>query len=98
MEESKRYYRLGTFVLVSIVAMAAALFLFGGRTLFSGIHRWPELYLPLPTRIVRTHHHAELVSHGSIRPPATCLTSRNGELASMSAIMACPVRVPASGA
>src|SRR5262249_51204167 len=34
MEENKRYVRLGLFVVVSLVVMAAVLFLLGGRKLF----------------------------------------------------------------
>jgi phospholipid/cholesterol/gamma-HCH transport system substrate-binding protein len=34
MEDSKRYYRLGLFVVVTILIMAAVLFILGGRSLF----------------------------------------------------------------
>ncbi len=34
MEESKRYYRLGAFVIVCVTILGAALFLFGGRNFF----------------------------------------------------------------
>ena len=34
MEEGKRYYRLGAFVIVCVVILAAVLFLLGGRKLF----------------------------------------------------------------
>ena len=34
MDESKRYFRLGLFVVVTLVVMAAVLFLLGGRKLF----------------------------------------------------------------
>ena len=34
MEEGKRYFRLGVFVLVTLCVLAAVLFLLGGRKLF----------------------------------------------------------------
>ena len=34
MEEDKRYFRLGLFVVVTVSVLVAALFLLGGRKLF----------------------------------------------------------------
>ena len=65
MDEGKRYYRLGLFVVVSILALAVLLFVLGGRKLFQ------------PTYTFETYF-AESVAGLEIGSPLAISILRNG--------------------
>src|ERR1700745_735748 len=67
MDEGKRHYRLGLFVVVTFMALAVLLFMLGGRKLFQ------------PTYTFETYF-AESVAGLEIGSPRRCRVVRLGEI------------------